>query len=35
MQNMLEIVKTDVNERRVCTGVMAASEYELFFAGLL
>lgn len=31
MANMLEIVKADVNERRVCTGVMAASEYDLYF----
>ncbi|MEL7257584.1 MAG: hypothetical protein AAFN80_07025 [Pseudomonadota bacterium] len=31
MKEMLEIVRDDVNERRVCTGVMAASEYDLYF----
>ncbi|WP_338550595.1 hypothetical protein [Roseovarius phycicola] len=31
MKDMYEIVKSDVNERRVCTGVMSASEYDLYF----
>ncbi|WP_339106810.1 hypothetical protein [Roseovarius rhodophyticola] len=31
MKDMLQLVRDDVNKRRVCTGVMAASEYDLYF----